>query len=383
MKLFTLTIIGAFFSWCILLLPDLTIVTTTLSKSKKIAINKLQKTGVTDSFNLYSINLTAWNKILKKIDSDSNFKPSKLFNYDWKRLQQFKLNRIHNFKDTALPYSNHCKKILYPFSGPDFLFASSFFESNAVQYDLIGLEPCGSFNLSEKDSIPNTLNYEYITQLYRSLNCITRFSFFRTLSMENELNSSYINGTLHGLIYLIFKQGGNPISYTYFKLNDAGQIMYTKSESYGLELTFKNQLQKKCTLRYISTNLENTSIEQNKGLLNYLSKGMYDVCYLKGASYLLHTPLFSKFKNLILTHSNAVLQDDSGLPIAAFLNSTQPWKIQLFGSYHKPISLFKNKYQKDLDSLYKNSKPLPLGFGLGYNFKDQNSALILAEKIKH
>jgi len=88
---------------------------------------------------------------------------------------------------------------------------------------------------------------------------------------------------------------------------------------------------------------------------------------------------FSTFRDFILNQSPAILQDDTGIP---FRNFNKNWDFKLFGMYTKPISMFSYRYQNDLDSFYKKSNPIPLGFGLGYNFKNQNSALIFAQK-KH
>ena len=54
------------------------------------------------------------------------------------------------------------------------------------------------------------------------------------------------------------------------------------------------------------------------------------------------------------------------------------WTFKLYGNYTRPISLFSNCYQKDLDSLYKKQGSKFIGFGIGYNFNDQNSNLFIA-----
>jgi hypothetical protein len=105
--------------------------------------------------------------------------------------------------------------------------------------------------------------------------------------------------------------------------------------------------------------------------------------YLKSASYLLHNAYFSEARNSILKNSNLVLQDDSGIPIRYFDN--EKWNRQLFGTYDKPINLFKTRFQEDLKLLYDSTdkeKIKPLQFGIGYDYKPNESNLMLFTKIQ-
>ena len=89
---------------------------------------------------------------------------------------------------------------------------------------------------------------------------------------------------------------------------------------------------------------------------------------------------FSKIRNLILSRSESILQDDSGIPFSYFKKGS--WEITGFGKYHKPLPVFKNHYQKDLKLfLDKNSKVmLPFAYGYGYGYPDMTYHLILAGK---
>ena len=102
--------------------------------------------------------------------------------------------------------------------------------------------------------------------------------------------------------------------------------------------------------------------------------------YLKGASYLMHKNYFSMVRNVILSQSHHVVQDDSGIAFHYFLDDTHKWNYSFFGQYLKPIPMFSQFYQADLDSLYKKQGASPIGFGIGYNFKDKNSNFMIASK---
>ena len=54
------------------------------------------------------------------------------------------------------------------------------------------------------------------------------------------------------------------------------------------------------------------------------------------------------------------------------------WNYVFYGSYLRPISMFSEFYQADLDSTYKQECSKPIG--IGYNFRDKNSNFMIANK---
>ena len=82
-------------------------------------------------------------------------------------------------KTGACPYKH------YPFSGPDFLYANLFFPT-VKNYVLIALEPLGTLhNVTTEE---REYSEHYLQQLQKSLYFSTHDGFFRTKSMEKELN---------------------------------------------------------------------------------------------------------------------------------------------------------------------------------------------------
>jgi hypothetical protein len=98
--------------------------------------------------------------------------------------------------------------------------------------------------------------------------------------------------------------------------------------------------------------------------------------FIKSASYLLHSGSFSKVRGMILNHSATVLEDDSGIPLAYF--DAKKWKLQPFGRYVGPLSIFGHAYQPGMAQLFQRATPL--SFGIGYRFRTNESNLLLAQR---
>lgn len=333
--------------------------------------------GITDSNSVYS-----------GIQSSSDFKAfSQNFDKRWMNFDSTRLTNLRSFRDNELSKVVKTPTTLfYPFSGPDILYAQTFFPE-ADKYVMIGLEPVGSlprFKAENKDSMDI-----YYSKVNTSLNAILKFSFFRTQSMKNDLKNTEVDGTLHLLILFLKRTGNEFCSAKAVTVDSTGAVVYEesfaslkkkKTNTRGLELKFTDANKKPKTLYYFSLNAADGGLKSNQSFVNYL-KSMGTVnTYLKGASYLMHKSYFSIIRNVILEQSEQVIQDDSGISFHYFTDSDHTWKYTLYGQYTKPIPMFKEFYQKDLDSLYKQQGAKEIGFGIGYNFKDKNSNLLIATK---
>jgi hypothetical protein len=363
-------------------------------KELKDSIKEIKETALPLSDTLNAIadimsGIADTSRVYKFVQSSSDFKVfSKNFDKRWKTYDSTRLTNLKTFKVNEIekivkPQST----LFYPFSGPDILHAQTFFPE-ADKYVMIGLEPVGSlpqFKKEETDSLES-----YFQKVNVSLNAILKFSFFRTQSMKNDLKNEEVDGTLH-LLFLFLKRTGNQFcSAKPVTVDSTGMIQYVnsfdalkklKTNTRGVEIQFldvKNQLKK---LYYFSLNAADGGLKSNKGFTAYL-KAMGTVnTYLKGASYLMHKDYFSIVRKVILNQSEHVIQDDSGIAFHYFLDDEHKWSYSFFGQYLKPIPMFAEFYQKDLDSLYKKQGAKPIGFGIGYNFKDKNSNFMIASKV--
>lgn len=371
--------------------------TTQASEVKDSIVVKEELPETKKSFEIDD-SLNALANIISGIDDDNtmfdfvkkseDFKDfSKSFSKRWKSYDTTRIARLKNFRENEISkiVSNQ-STLFYPFSGPDILHAQTFFPK-ADKYVMIGLEPVGSlpvFKKEETDSLES-----YFQKINTSLNAILKFSFFRTQSMKEDLKNEEINGTLH-LLCLFLKRTGNQLaSIKPVTVDSLGQIEFVstfeklqklKTNTRGVEIKFNDINQMPKVLYYFSLNASDAGLKHNQNFSNYLKQMGEINTYLKGASYLMHKDYFSIIRQVILEQSKAIIQDDSGIAFHYFTESKVKWKYYFYGDYTKPIPMFAQHYQRDLDSLSHLQGSKPLGFGIGYNFRDKNSNFMIAVK---
>jgi len=314
------------------------------------------------------------------------------FTKRWKKFDSTRLNIIKNFADTTLVKElTPTENLFYPFSGPDILYASTLFPK-IKHFTLIGLEPVGTLPIvDDKNIVPDSIN-KYFNKLNSSLNAILKFSFFRTVAMKEDLRNEEVDGTMHLILLFLNRTGNNIVSVRSFYIDTLGESVYLtdfnvlKSKSVknkSLEINFITKDNELKTITYTSTDLSDGAFKKNTGLNRYLDALKFNITYLKGASYLLHSANFNGIRRLILQHTTQVVQDDSGIAQKYFDKDSNKWNYSFYGNYTKPINMFKQHYQEDLDSLYSKTGTKKLGFGLGYNYRDKNSNFMVITKASH
>lgn len=313
----------------------------------------------------------------KKYASDQDKKWSKLNESHFKAMHEFTNNELKGI------YGAH-DTIFYPFSGPDFLNVTTFFPE-AETYFMLALEPPGTLPVIDTmapDSLP-----KYFNSIHKSLHAILNFSFFRTLSMEEDFATPELNGAVQLISIFMQRSGHSILSIEPISLDSSGAIIKQEHPAFsggskGLHVScINNKSNKVKNVYYFSCDVSDLGLSKNKRLQAFLKNLPHVKTYLKSASYLLHKPYFSVIRKTILDKSTYVLQDDSGVPVRFF--DVAQWNHQYYGTYDTPINLFKNFYQKDLKMAYdstekKNIKSL--GFGIGYDYKLNDSNLMLFSK---
>jgi hypothetical protein len=318
-----------------------------------------------------------YNEAWKKYASDQDKKWAQLNENHFKAMQEFtdsELKNIYGKNDT----------VFYPFSGPDFLNVTTFFPE-AKTYFMLALEPPGTLpNLDTMsiDSLP-----KYFNSIHKSLHAILNFSFFRTLSMEEDFATQELNGAVQ-LISIFMQRSGHSIQEIEpVTVDSSGKIITGEDKEFaggskGLHIScINNKSNKTKDVYYFSCDVSDLGLSKNKRLHAFLKTLPSVKTYLKSASYLLHKPYFSLIRKIILDKSTHVLQDDSGVPIRYF--EAVKWNHQFYGTYDAPINLFKNFLQKDLKLAYDSTEKQtikPLGFGIGYDYKLNESNLMLFTK---
>src|SRR5580658_1188291 len=125
------------------------------------------------------------------------------------------LSKVRAFAKEHLPA--HSDAMLYMFSGPDFLYATSFFPS-ASTYVLSGLEPVG--DVPQLTSLPRGAVDSSLHNIQGSLATILNLSFFITKNMKTQLTEGPVYGTLP-LLYVFLARTGKTVHEVSFVSLDA------------------------------------------------------------------------------------------------------------------------------------------------------------------
>jgi len=298
---------------------------------------------------------------------------AKSFDDNWTQLDTRQMSKVRTW--TAKNVSDQSSVLFYMFSGPDYLYADALMPA-AKTYVMSGLEPVGSVPDLRKLS-PRELS-SAVNQLRHSMASLLNFSFFQTKLMSGELRLGRIVGTTPVLMVLLSRAGKTINDVSFYDLASDGTLHppedNIKSSSHAVKIVFSDNVGLKKTLYYFSTDVENRGVRAN-GFLTFCDKLGVGDSLVKGASYLMHGDNFSDVRNFVLTHSNMLLQDDTGVPIR-FLD--KGWRLHPYGSYVGPIGLFRGNTQAAMYKLFREQKPGDLDFGIGYRYRLGGSNLVLA-----
>jgi hypothetical protein len=290
------------------------------------------------------------------------------------------LSKVRDFSKEYLPQQHDT--MLYMFSGPDFLYATSFFPS-AKTYVLSGLEPVG--DVPELTGLPRGAVDASLHNIEGSLATILNLSFFITKNMKTQLTTGQVYGTLP-ILYVFLARTGKTVHEVSFVSLDkdivadeagkrAGRAT-TQSAAKGVKIVFSDGNGPNQTLYYFSTDLSDGGVKIS-GFLEFCAKFGAADSFLKSASYLMHGGNFTRVRSFLVDHSATVLEDDSGIPVGYF--DPKKWRLQPFGHYLPPLGIFPNTYQPRLAEMYGHAAPLD--FGIGYRWRKNESNLLLATRL--
>jgi len=307
---------------------------------------------------------------------------------NWADLEAKRLKPMQAWADKELIRARASSTFLfYPFGGPDFLTAFEFFPE-AETYVLLGLEFCG--RLPRPDLWKDRQSEAYLKNFSASLSDFFDKSYFITKHMDETLyGQGQVEGVLPLLCFFLKRTGHRVLEIGRIEFDAKGQAVdldYDKqkkaSRPYGLKILFtaEGSAQVK-SIVYVSCDLENKAFAKESALHKHLGSfpgGL--TTYLKSASYLLHYATFTHIREIIMDKSQFVLEDDTGIPYK-FLKP-QEWRVQLYGEYAKPIKDFSGVDQPDLKKAFDEGADFiaKLPFHLGYHWRDNRDALLLAEK---
>lgn len=306
-------------------------------------------------------------------------------NKSWTNYHATRTTKIEQWAATELDSVRAgSSTVFYPFSGPDLLNVVTMFPGSST-YVLVGLEPVGS--VPRRATLRNP---KLFPALKASLWSVLNFSFFRTNDMAVNLKSLELDGALPLMMLFAARTGHQIQDVRYVQLSTEGQLTDADSTVIrkpgpkvipGVELTMLSPAGKEQKVQYFSADISDWKMGTNKeAVVQYVASLGPLTTYVKSATYLMHKPYFSKIRNLILTRSNYLLQDDSG--IAMKYIPAADWRFTYYGTYKRPINLFAKHYQPELTAVYTDTtnRPRPLPFGTGYNWRQNDSNLLLARR---
>ncbi|NER46200.1 MAG: hypothetical protein F6J92_05820 [Symploca sp. SIO1A3] len=299
----------------------------------------------------------------------------------WSQLEAQQLSKARAWSEGELQAINASSPpIFYPFSGPDFLYGFTMFPKGS-EYVMLALEPVGE--VPDLEELSESQRNAKLQGVVGALSEILKFSFFRTNDMQVDLAQQ---GALP--IILVFMARTNnqimdiqPISMDEnANIQPQGEGAASDNSISGVKITFLPEGESDPrTLHYFSTDISNEGLAKTPQLKAFVEQLGTPTTYLKAASYLMYRDSFSQIRDLILTQSDNLLQDDSGMPIK-YVDEEQ-WDITYYGNYTSPIGLFAERYQPDLRKIYQGDNTIkPLNFGIGYKFGVNESNLMLSTK---
>jgi len=305
----------------------------------------------------------------------------------WQEAEKEQLPGLRKFQSDELSAPDlQNRTVFYPFSGPDALTATLYFPHNPV-YVMVALEPAGTLPTLRRIAAKQTP--EYLSAVRETMASELGRSFFITRQMDRQFRGQVTDGLLVPILQLLVRSGHTIEGFRYVRLDESGQVIdraadYHASTRYGnkgVEIEFQNDADSSVHhLFYFSVNLSNDRLRENTPFQEYLMHLTGTVAMLKATSYMPHHPGFSMISDALLRNSDAILQDDSGLPFKKF--APDQWKVQLYGDYNQPYGSFRWMEQPDLRQAYKSEGPKPLPMHVGYGFRRITSNLQLATRSK-
>ena len=330
-----------------------------------------------------------------EVDSTSELAPlfkantwknhAKSFDSKWAGLEKKRLAPIREWVATELKdISADCKTLFYPFGGPDFLFANTFFPS-FNNYVLIGLEPVGQ--LPDLKKLDKNVLSGYLASLQNSLATLISGGFFKTIDMASDFQPGRVNGIVPVLMVFLAKTDHKVLDIEYIKLDKTGKLTYEKSDSSsgktktkydGVMIKFTDKEEKVVKkLFFFSTDLSDGGFPKKTDFQNFVKEMQPFASMAKAASYLMHQSGFDGIRNFVVENAKYMVQEDSGIPLKYF--DEKKWERRFYGTYTSPIPMFAGRVQRDLQDAYRkkdNVKPLP--FGIGYYWEQGRSNLMFA-----
>lgn len=303
----------------------------------------------------------------------------------WERFQLPNQRKIEKWKAGHLS-GDFNSTVFYPFSGPDICNALVFFPEG-MDYIMFGLESPGE--IPQPHSLPPSKLYPGLTGLSAALNNVLNVNYFKTVEMERGVSTNSLNSIVSLIMFFLGRSGYEVVDMQKIWINEHAALTAMPPSKRGgkaipgAEILFrKSKGDRVKRARYFQLNVIDHSLNTYTNFIPFLRSYPRFTTIIKSASYLMHNEKkFIQIRDLTLSHSDYILQDDSGIALRYF--SPEFWRLSFHGTYSRPVPLFAHRYQTDFAKLMKEKSSGPLPFSYGYNFKENESNLMLAERIRN
>ena len=306
-------------------------------------------------------------------------KHQKVMEQRWQLFDRDRFDPMRKWASRELPRPPG-RTVFYPFAGPDAATPLALFPTG-TRYVLVGLEPPGRLAMPGGDSA----TVAQLPTVAKAMRSVMSLGFFLTNEMAVDLDSI---GVAPVLAAMAVRSGFTVIGWRPVEIDSAGSVVTghdedalrpaSKRQAAGVELTLRTGDGRAVLMQYFAVDLGDYAL-QSMPRAERAFGGMTQVLTVtKATSYLLHKPYFSKLRRMILTQSDEIVQDDSGVPWR-FL-STNGWSPTLYGKYVEPISMFSEWKQAELETVTRRGPRRPLPFAFGYRHQKSQAGLIVASK---
>ena len=296
-----------------------------------------------------------------------------------------RIQTMENWRSQEIKVAVSQKKtLLYPFSGPDFLNAYTFFPAHG-RYVFFSLERPGT--LPDLESVTVVQFNKLLQDVRSAFRDIFERNYFITSYMTKQLMTPWLRGSVPVMATMMALMNRRILRIEPLDLFPELTHAYDEPEArqprvrlraVRIEFASPNSAGAQ-QLYYVSLDASDKALEFYPDFLTWVSQYKPATVLLKSASYLLHDNQFAKTREMLLDAANVVVQDDTGIPYRFI--SQNPWQVKLYGRYHRPIRPMTYGYQKDLETAYNSrQEQAPLPFPFGYHWRGQQSGLIVAHR---